>query len=59
MEQLKFMVDLNWRMYSEKLDKIFSDPKFLLEFNNFLPTETGKKWLKTTEGLKFVKWQDS
>jgi len=58
MEQLKFMVDLNWRIRFEKLDNIFSCSKFIIQFNRFMTTETGRKWLTSEEGKKFQLWQE-
>ncbi len=58
MEQLKFMVDLNWKIRFEKMDNIFHRAEFLIEFNQFIHTEIGQKWLKSEEGQKFIKWQE-
>lgn len=57
MDQLKFMVDLNWRMRFEQLDNIFCNPYLLIELNRFLETETGKKWLNSENGKKYLEWQ--
>ena len=59
MEQLTFMVELNWKMYSEKLDKILARTEYLIQFNQFLNTETGQKWLTSENGKKFIAWQES
>lgn len=58
MEQLKFMVDLNWRLYSEKFDKIFANSDFIIQFNQFLATEVGQKWLTSEYGKKYIEWQE-
>jgi hypothetical protein len=59
MEQLKFMVDMDWRIRFEKMDKIFSNLDFVSQFQEFLHTEVGKKWLKSENGQKYIKWQHS
>lgn len=58
MEQLKFMVDLNWRIRFEKLDDIFACSSFIIRFNEFITTDTGKKWLNSNEGKQFTEWQE-
>ena len=58
MEQLKFMVDLNWKIRFKKLDDIFACSNFIIQFNEFITTETGKKWITKKEGKKFVEWQE-
>lgn len=59
MEQMKFMVELDWKMRFEKLDKIFHRPEFLMEFTRFLNTEYGKKWINSENGKRFTQWQES
>jgi len=58
-EELKFMVDLNWRIRWEKMDHIFNNSTFVIQFNEFLNTVSGKKWLETEEGKKYQLWQQS
>ena len=58
MEQMKFMVDLDWRMRSEKMDNIFYRPEFLIQFTQFLNTEFGKKWIQSENGQRYIKWQE-
>lgn len=53
------MVDLDWKFRFEKdLDKIFAAPAFVIEFNHFITTETGQKWLKSEHGLRYIEWQE-
>ncbi len=59
MEQMKFMVDLNWKMRFEKLDNIFARPEFIIQFNQFINTEYGKKWISSENGQRYIKWQES
>lgn len=59
MDQLKFMVDLNWKIRFEKMDDIFSHPDFMIELNSFLATDTGKKWLKSENGKRYLEWQSN
>ncbi len=58
MEELKFMVDLDWRIRFEGFDRIFLETLLLERFIKFLVTDTGKKWLTKENGLKYVKWQE-
>lgn len=57
MEELKFMVDLDWRMRFEKIDKIFSNHDFFERFFAWLSTDTGKKWLTKENGRRYLEWQ--
>jgi len=59
MEQLEFMVDLNWKMRFNKLDKIFDDPKISDKLHKFLETEVGKNWLNSENGKRYLEWQMS
>ena len=60
MRRLTFMVDLCWRIRFERnLDKAFNDPEYMIDFNHFLPTEEGQRWLKSEQGQLFLKWQES
>jgi len=59
-ERLKFAMNLDFKMRAEKnLDKVFHSADFMIEFNNFLPTEEGQKWLKSEFGHRFVEWQNT
>jgi len=57
MEELKFMVDLNWKIRFKGFDRIFSDTSYFEQFMEFLNTDTGKKWLTKENGLAFKEWQ--
>jgi len=58
MEQLRFMVDLDWKIRFSGFDKIFSDADYFGKFMAFLHTETGRKWLTKENGLAFKEWQE-
>lgn len=57
MEELRFMVNLDWRIRFEKMDKIFSEHKFFEQFFSWMSTETGKKWLTKENGRRYLQWQ--
>jgi len=59
MEQMKFMVDLDWKMRVEKMENIFYRSEFLIQFTQFLNTEFGKKWIQSENGQRYIKWQEA
>jgi hypothetical protein len=59
MDQLKFMIELNWQfMLKKDLDKLFYNANFLIKFNQFLATDMGKTWLKSEYGIEYMEWQE-
>lgn len=58
MESLKIMVDLNWAIRFNRLDKMFSDSDKIISFNHFLSTAAGKRWAGSEEYKKFCEWQN-
>lgn len=58
-EQLKFMVDLNWHIRFGRLNYMFAKTDFVCSFSEFIHTDTGKKWVDSEEGKKYLEWQSS
>ena len=58
MEELKFMVDLDWKIRFEGFDRMFSKASYFEEFMKFLDTDTGKMWIIKENGIAFKEWQE-
>ena len=46
-------------MWHKKWEEFFSNPGEVYNFQEFLKSSTGLKWLKSNQGTLFKKWQES
>jgi len=56
-DQLKFKVDLDWKIRFNRLDDIFASSEFLLLFAEWIKTDIGHQWLESNDSKKYKEWQ--
>ena len=60
LELLEFRLKLNGLIKYNSFEKIFddADAQFFNDFNEFIYSKVGQKWLNKSEGEQYLQWQN-